>query len=69
MLYIPGGCAHGFITLEDHTVVRYEISAFYVPEAARGFRYDDPAFGIAWPMAPAVINARDLAFPPFAELG
>ena len=65
-LFVPSGCAHGFLTLEDDTVVRYEISAFYRPEAARGFRYDDPAFGIVWPEVPAVISPRDLAFPPFA---
>ncbi len=65
-VFIPAGCAHGFITLADDTTVRYDISAYHVPEAARGVRFDDPAFAIAWPLAPAVISERDLAFPPFA---
>jgi dTDP-4-dehydrorhamnose 3,5-epimerase len=65
-LFIPKGCAHGFITLEDDSTVRYDISATYTPAAARGYRYDDPAFGIEWPLAPAVVNARDLGYPPFA---
>jgi dTDP-4-dehydrorhamnose 3,5-epimerase len=66
-LFIPAGCAHGFMTLEDDTVVHYDISEFYFPESARGFRFDDPAFGIEWPQAPLVISPRDLAFPPYAE--
>ncbi|MEA2695899.1 MAG: dTDP-4-dehydrorhamnose 3,5-epimerase [Myxococcales bacterium] len=66
-LFVPAGCAHGFLTLADDCHVRYDISAFYVPEAARGLRYDDPAFAIEWPFAPVVISARDLAFPPFEE--
>ncbi len=64
-LFVPAGCAHGFITLEDDTPVHYDISEYH-PESARGIRFDDPAFGIEWPLAPVVINARDLAFPPFA---
>jgi len=59
MLYIPKGCAHGFETLEDGSEVAYQISAAYAPEYARGVRWDDPAFGIAWPLPPAVINERD----------
>jgi dTDP-4-dehydrorhamnose 3,5-epimerase len=65
VLFIPGGCAHGFITTTDNAVVRYEISEFYVPDAARGIRFDDPAFAITWPLEPTVISPRDLAFPPF----
>jgi dTDP-4-dehydrorhamnose 3,5-epimerase len=67
ILFIPGGCAHGFITTADNTVVRYEMSAFYVPDAARGIRFDDPAFAIQWPLEPTVISPRDLAFPPFED--
>jgi dTDP-4-dehydrorhamnose 3,5-epimerase len=62
-LFIPKGCAHGFITLVDDVMVHYEISGFYHPESARGLRYDDPRFGIKWPIAPSVINARDLDYP------
>jgi len=66
-LFVPKGCAHGFITLADDTIVQYDISEFYHPESARGLRYDDPAFRIEWPFAPTVISARDLAFPPYAR--
>ncbi len=61
-LYVPEGCAHGFLTLADATEVFYMISAPYVPEAGRGVRYDDPAFGIAWPGEVAVIHPRDAAY-------
>lgn len=66
-LFIPQGCAHGFLTLEHETVVRYDISASYAPESARGLRFDDPAFGIEWPFAPVVVSPRDLAFPFYAD--
>ncbi len=65
-LYIPQGCAHGFQTLCDNAEVSYAISAPYVPEAARGVRWDDPAFAIAWPPAASrVIAARDRSYPDF----
>jgi len=64
-LYVPKGCAHGFVTLTDDAVVHYEISEFHHPESARGARFDDPAFGIAWPLQPRVINARDRSYPDF----
>ncbi|MGB2655142.1 MAG: dTDP-4-dehydrorhamnose 3,5-epimerase, partial [Candidatus Acidiferrum sp.] len=49
MLYVPEEFAHGFQTLEDNTEVFYQMSQFYAPEHARGVRWNDPAFGIAWP--------------------
>lgn len=64
-LYIPAGCAHGFITLEDDSVVSYAITGQYHPASARGVRFDDPAFAIDWPLAPAVINERDRTYPLF----
>jgi dTDP-4-dehydrorhamnose 3,5-epimerase len=69
MLYVPEGCAHGFITLEPHTTVEYLISAFYAPAASAGVRWDDPSFGIRWPMEPIVISERDRAWPRFAADG
>lgn len=66
-LFIPRGCAHGFLTLEPETVVRYDISTSYAPESARGLRFDDPAFAIDWPFAPVVVSARDLAFPAYSD--
>ncbi len=65
-LYVPPGVAHGFQTLEDATEIHYQISAFFAPESARGFRWDDPEVGIPWPLPATVVSARDLALPPFA---
>jgi dTDP-4-dehydrorhamnose 3,5-epimerase len=59
MLYIPKGFAHGFQTLSDNCEVFYQISQFYVPEAAHSERWDDPAFGIRWPLKPTQISQRD----------
>jgi dTDP-4-dehydrorhamnose 3,5-epimerase len=65
-LYIPPGVAHGFQTLTDDVEILYQIAPVYVPEAARGVRYDDPAFGIAWPQAdPRIVSERDAAYPDF----
>jgi dTDP-4-dehydrorhamnose 3,5-epimerase len=64
-LYVPEGCAHGFQTLEDDTEVLYHMSAPYAPEAARGVRWDDPAFAIPWPPADRIIAERDRAYPDF----
>lgn len=65
-LYIPKGFAHGFQTLVDGAEVFYMISDPYVPEAASGVRWDDPAFGIDWPPAEArVINERDRSYPDY----
>jgi dTDP-4-dehydrorhamnose 3,5-epimerase len=63
MLYVPEGCAHGFITLADDTEVFYQISVPYHPAAARGFRWDDPEVAIAWPRAPQVVSPADRALP------
>ena len=67
-LYVPPGLAHGFQTLVDDTEVLYQMSYPYVPEAARGVRFDDPAFAIEWPPPPPGglrIAARDRAFADF----
>ncbi len=65
MLYVPEGCAHGYETLEDNTEVLYQISTEFVEEAARGVRWDDPAFGVVWPTSKKVISAKDQTFPDF----
>jgi dTDP-4-dehydrorhamnose 3,5-epimerase len=65
MLYIPEGFAHGFITLEGDTEVFYQMSEFYAPDSGRGFRWNDPAFGIEWPLKPAVISEKDRSYPDF----
>ena len=64
-VYVPEGCAHGFLTLEDNSEVLYQMSEFYHPEAARGVRWDDPAFGISWPAAVVVVSERDRSYPDF----
>lgn len=64
-LYIPRGLAHGFITLSDDCDVAYVISTAYRADHARGVRWNDPAFGIEWPLEPAVMSARDAAHPDF----
>jgi dTDP-4-dehydrorhamnose 3,5-epimerase len=64
-LYVPPGFAHGFLTLRARTEVFYQIGEFYVPEAARGFRWDDPAFTLSWPAVPQVISERDRTHPDF----
>lgn len=66
MLYIPEGFAHGFLTLEHDTNVFYQMSEFYVPESARGFRWNDPAFGIRLPAKVNVISERDASYPDFS---
>jgi dTDP-4-dehydrorhamnose 3,5-epimerase len=63
-LYVPPGCAHGFQTLTDQAEVLYMMAGSQVPEAASGYRYDDPAFGIVWPAPPTVISERDLRYLP-----
>lgn len=66
MLYIPKDFAHGFQTLDDETEVFYQMSDAYAPESGRGVRWNDPAFGIAWPEAAAIIiNERDRTYPDF----
>lgn len=62
-MYIPKGCAHGFQTLLDNTEVDYLMSERYVPEAASGVRFDDPAIGIEWPLAVSSVSARDSNWP------
>jgi len=64
-LLVPEQCAHGFLTLTADAEVFYMISSSYVPEAARGVRWNDPAFAIDWPAIPEVISPRDLAYPDF----
>jgi dTDP-4-dehydrorhamnose 3,5-epimerase len=65
LLYVPEGIAHGYLTLADETETLYLISAPYAAEAARGVRWDDPAFGIEWPGAPHVMSEKDRAWPDF----
>jgi len=62
MLYVPEGFAHGFQTLADNSEVFYQISETYRPEYARGIRWDDPLFGIAWPLQHPIMSEKDRTF-------
>jgi dTDP-4-dehydrorhamnose 3,5-epimerase len=66
-LYLPAGLAHGYQVLADDTDVLYFVSAPYTPSHQRGVRWNDPAFGIEWPLGPpTAINERDAAYPDYA---
>jgi dTDP-4-dehydrorhamnose 3,5-epimerase len=64
-LFVPEGFAHGFVTLADDTDVFYQMGARFEPEAARGFRWNDPRFSIRWPLLPSVVSERDATYPDF----
>ncbi|WP_312018143.1 dTDP-4-dehydrorhamnose 3,5-epimerase family protein [Bradyrhizobium sp. sBnM-33] len=63
MVYIPKGFAHGFQTLTDAAVVEYLMGEKYVPELYDGFRHDDPAVAIRWPLPASAISERDMCWP------
>ena len=65
MLYVPEGCAHGYLTLTDETEVMYFTSRFYAANAAKGVRHNDPAFDIEWPAEIRVISGADKSWPDF----
>ena len=69
-LYVPDGFAHGFCVLSDLADVTYKVSSYYDPDSEGGFRFDDPAVGIGWPIPPErmISSARDTAAPTLAEL-
>lgn len=67
-LYVPGGFAHGFQCLTDNCEVFYQMSEFYVPELARGLRFNDPQVGITWPIANPTLSERDRHLPLLADL-
>ncbi len=68
-VYIPKCCAHGFLTLEQNSEVSYCMSEFHVSASARGFRWDDPAFKIAWPAPILVMSEKDRTWPAFLKNG
>jgi len=66
-LFVPEGFAHGFQSLEDDTEVIYQVSAFYVPGAEGGAKYNDPAFDIRWPLPVSVISDKDANWPDYQD--
>ena len=67
MLLVPKGFAHGFVTLDADVAVTYQVSAFYAPQSERGVRYDDPAFGIAWPVPVRDLSEKDRSWPAYVR--
>lgn len=61
-LFVPGGFAHGFQTLSDNSEVIYQMSDSYHPASARGLRWDDPKFGIRWPLADPIVSEKDRGY-------
>lgn len=64
-VYVPEGCGHGFLSLEDNTEAFYQISEFYHAGSARGVHWNDSRFRIAWPAPPKVISERDRSYANF----
>lgn len=69
MLLVPKGFAHGFVTLTDDVVVTYQVSEFYAPGVEGGARWNDPAFGIEWPVAVVGMSDKDRSWPDFVREG
>src|ERR1043165_7696064 len=67
MLYAPEGFAHGYQALADGAEMYYMTSALYASSAARGVRYNDPAFGIEWPLSASVISSQDENWPDYGK--
>jgi len=67
MLYIPKGCAHGFQTLEDNSLVYYQMGEYFHPECARGLRWNDPTIGIVWPVSIMALSEKDKSYADFEK--
>jgi dTDP-4-dehydrorhamnose 3,5-epimerase len=67
LLYVPEGFGHAFLVLSDHAIVAYKVTAEYAPAADRGIRWDDPAIGIAWPMASPELSPKDQRHPTLGD--
>jgi dTDP-4-dehydrorhamnose 3,5-epimerase len=68
-LFVPTGFAHGFLTLEPDTEVEYKVTDFYAPDCDAGLAWNDPALGVAWPLAGAtpILSPKDARLPPLAD--
>lgn len=67
-LYIPRGCAHGFCSLQNPSIVHYKVDNFYAPEAEGGLLWSDPVLGIPWPTMSPLVSAKDVQWPPLSEI-
>ncbi|ALW84096.1 dTDP-4-dehydrorhamnose 3,5-epimerase [Hymenobacter sedentarius] len=68
ILFVPIGFAHGFVALEEDTLFLYKCSNYYAPPAEGGLQWNDPALGIEWGIADALVSPKDAVLPTFAEL-
>ena len=66
-IFIPEGCAHGFLTLTSDTDILYAINRAYTPGHDRGYRWNDPRLNIHWPAEPAILSAADREWPDFMK--
>jgi len=67
MIFVPEGCVNGFQTLTDDVELAYQASEAYIPQYERGLRWNDPAFGIKWPLEPTVMSEKDKSWPLFQD--
>ena len=67
-LFIPRGCAHGFLTLENNTTLAYLIEGRYIPEKSRVLIWNDPEINIDWPVNDPILSDRDKFAPRLSEL-
>jgi len=67
LMYVPEGCAHAYLSLEDDCEVIYPVTAAYQADAERGIRWNDPAIGIKWPIEPVVLSDKDRHWPDFQQ--
>ena len=60
LIYIPEGCAHGFLSLEDHTIVSYMQTSVYNKDCDAGIKFD--SFGYDWETTDPILSSRDMSF-------
>ncbi len=66
-LYVPEGCAHGFLTLSESCEVSYLVSAFYSPSREKGLRWNDPIIDIKWPVELPILSEKDSTYPNYVS--
>lgn len=68
-LFVPAGYAHGFVTLEDESMVAYKVDAYYSADNEGGIAWNDPTIAVAWPIdAEPVLSANDAGLPPMSHM-
>ena len=67
-LWVPVGFAHGFLALEDETLVHYKCTDMHAPETERALHYADPDVGIEWPIEPTIVTQKDADAPGLADV-